>query len=260
MKKFNKKLGQNFLTDQNIKNKLIKLIQIKNTDIILEIGSGEGCLSSDISTLSKKSHFVEIEKKYLHKLKNTTDKNKSIIHNDNILNFNLKDIIKKYKKIRIIGNLPYKISAKILIIFINFSKNITDMHFILQKEMVEKITSTQNHKKYGKLSIILQHFFEIKILFDIKPQSFFPIPKVMSSFIRLKPKVENNKIENNKIFENILTNFFCKRRKKIQKNINNNENINKLINLNKRPADLSDKDFIKIYETLNQTTEDYKNI
>lgn len=260
MKKFKKKLGQNFLIDNNIKNKLINSIKIKNTDIIIEIGSGEGSLSKEISSLSKKSHFIEIEKHYIPKLKEHINELKSQIHHDNILNFNIKDIIKKYKKIRIIGNLPYKIATQILIKLTNFSKKIKDIHFVVQKELADKISIQKENKKYGRLSITMQHHFDIEKLFDIKSQAFHPPPKVTSSLIRLTPKIQKTKIKNEKIFNKIVTQAFNNKRKKMCNSLTEIKNIGLISILDKRPTNMSYEDFANIYNNIYNKTEDYKNI
>lgn len=254
MLKFKKSLSQNFLIDHNIKDKIIEKIKVKDTDIILEIGAGEGSISEKISNMAKKSHFIEIDKTYIKKLKTITNKDKSQIHNDNIINFNIKDIVKKYKKIRILGNVPYKISTKILLLLITYFKNITDIHLIVQKELADKLILKSSNKKYCKLSIKMNFFFEIKKLFDIKPQSFYPQPKIMSSFIRLKTKKLKQNIDNIKLFDKILTTAFNNRRKKITKSIKNVEIKN--VAEEKRPTNTSLEEFILIYKELNKKKEE----
>lgn len=251
-----KRLSQNFLIDENIIKNILNHLNIKHEDIILEIGAGDGSLSKFISKLSKECHLIEIDKIFINKLKDITKINNTYIYNDDILKFNMKDFIKKYKKIRIIGNLPYKISTKIMLNLITFKKNIKDMHFVVQKEIAEKIILEHNNKKYGKLSIILQNFFHIKKIFDIKSSSFYPKPKVTSSFISLTPKKENLDIKDLNIFKNFLTNTFNNRRKKIfhsMKDLDENFNINR----NSRPENFSIKEFIEMYKKLNKKTEDY---
>ncbi|HIH2762756.1 MAG TPA: 16S rRNA (adenine(1518)-N(6)/adenine(1519)-N(6))-dimethyltransferase RsmA [Candidatus Azoamicus sp.] len=250
---FKKNLGQNFLIDKNIKNKILNSINIKNTDIIIEIGAGEGSISSDISSLSKKSYFIELDGNFIKKLENSVDKCKSSIHNDDILKFNIKDIIKKHKNIRIIGNLPYKISTKIIIMLTEFQKNIKDLHFLVQKEMAERIISKKNNQ--NKISIKMQYFFEIEKLYDVKPNSFYPIPKITSSFIKLKPKQKKNEITDFNLFNKILTNAFNNQRKKIKKSIKEIKNENIIINNDLRPQNLSIEEFLKIYNHIKKKEE-----
>lgn len=253
MKIFKKYLGQNFLIDQNIKNKILKSINIKKDDVIIEIGAGEGSISSEISSLSKKSYFIELDKSFIKELEKTINKTKSSIHNDDILKFNIKDIVKKHKKIRIIGNLPYKISTKIILMLTDFKKNIKDLHFLVQKEIAEKITSKNNNQ--NKLAIKIQFFFEIEKMYDVKPHSFYPVPKITSSFIKLKPQKYTNKIKDINLFNAVLTQAFNNQRKKIKKSIKEIKNENVIKNTELRPKQLSIKEFLNIYEHIKKIEE-----
>lgn len=253
MKIFKKYLGQNFLIDQNIKNKILKSINIEKDDVVIEIGAGEGSISSEISFLSKKSYFIEVDKKFIKELEKTINKNKSSIHNDDILKFNIKDIVKKHKKIRIIGNLPYKISTKIILMLMDFKKNIKDIHFIVQKEIAEKIIFKKNDQ--NKLAIKIQFFFEIEKMYDIKPNSFYPIPKITSSFIKLTPKKCTNEIKDINLFNNILTQAFNNQRKKIKKSIKEIKDENVIKNTELRPKQLSIKEFLNIYKHIKKIEE-----
>lgn len=253
MKIFKKKLGQNFLIDNNVKKKILESIDIKKNDIIIEIGAGEGSISKEISNLSKKSYFIELDKTFIKKLKTTIDVGKSSIHNDDILKFNIKDLIKKHKKIRIIGNLPYKTSTKIIMSLLEFKKNIIDMHFLVQKEIAEKITAKDNNK--NKLSIKLQYFFDIEKKYEIKPHSFYPVPKIMSSFIKMKPKKQKNKIADINLFNNILTKAFNNKRKQIKKSLTEIKNKNIINNDKLRPQDITINEFIDIYNHIKKKEE-----
>ena len=255
MKTFKKSLGQNFLVDQNIKNKIIKFINIKKNDIIIEIGAGEGSISKEISNLSKKSYFIEIDKCFIQELSNVINNKKSTIHNDNILKFNIKDIIKKHKKIRIIGNLPYNISTKIIMFLTNFLKNIKDLHFLVQKEIAEKIL--KNKCKNNKISIKLEYFFKTEKIYDIKPHSFNPKPKIMSSFIKLTPKKNKNEINDIKLFDELLNKIFNNKGKKT-KNLFKNINDKLIKNENITSKNISLKDILEIYKEIKNEKEECK--
>lgn len=245
--KHKKSLSQNFLIDENIKNKIIKEINIKKTDILLEIGAGNGSLSEKISLLSKKTYLIEIDTDLIPELKCKLNKNNNTnIYNDDILKFNMKDLAKKYKQIRIIGNLPYKISTKLLLNLINFDKKIKDIHIIIQKDMAERISTEQNSKDYNRLSIITQYHFNIKKIFDIKATSFKPIPKIISSFIKLTPKKNKKFLLNYNIFKNIIKTAFNNRRKKLSKSIENLDKFKKYINTNNRADNTSVNEYIRI--------------
>lgn len=245
--KHKKSLSQNFLVDENIKNKIVKSINIKKTDILLEIGAGNGSLSEKISLLSKKTYLIEIDTdlipELLSKLNNSDNTN---IHNDDILKFNMKDLSKKYKKLRIIGNLPYKISTKLLLNLINFNKKIKDIHIVIQKDMAERISTEPHTKDYNRLSIIAQYHFNIEKLFDIKPNSFKPIPKIISSFIKLTPKKNKKFLSNYYVFQNIIKDAFNNRRKKLSKSIKNINKLEKYININKRAENTNITEYIRI--------------
>lgn len=244
-----KKLSQNFLIDENIKKNILKKINIKKKDIIVEIGAGSGELSKSISNLTKKAFFIEIDKNLVKNIEKKLDsKNELKIYNDDILKFNLKDIIKKYKKIRLIGNIPYKITSKILKIIENISEGIKDAHLIIQKEVADKLI---NKQKESCSKISLNFKFNIKKVFDINPSSFNPKPKVTSSFITLEKKKNTIYLSNKLLLKEIIKNAFKFRRKNIIKTIINIKKIKKYINLNKRPENISIYEFIRITNFIN---------
>jgi 16S rRNA (adenine1518-N6/adenine1519-N6)-dimethyltransferase len=159
------------------------------------------------------------------------------------------DAIGKYDKI--IGNLPYYISSEILLKMIKTINNQKDLHFMLQKEVAERITSSTHSKSYGRLSVMLQYFFDIELLFDIKPESFSPPPKVTSSFVRLIPKINHeNTVKNIDSFEKLLKLSFSQKRKTIKNNLKpilNDSELNMLaINPQDRAEMLSLSDFVRI--------------
>jgi 16S rRNA (adenine1518-N6/adenine1519-N6)-dimethyltransferase len=236
-----KKFGQNFLTDINIKKKIIHYINIKTNDIVVEIGPGLGFLSEDIKNLSKSSYFIEIDKELCNF--NKTILKESIYHDD-ILKYNLDDIFKKHKKIRIIGNLPYNIATKIIILLFQFHKNIIDVNLIVQKEFADKIIK---NNKSSRLSMSMNYFFSIKHIFNISPFCFDPKPKIISSFISGKPNKTVEKIDNYTIFNNILKMAFNYRRKKLSTSLKIYiPYIRNILDLNKRPENINIEDFIKI--------------
>ena len=252
----NKKfLSQNFLIDQNIKKKIIDSININKNDIILEIGAGNGAISKDLSILAKQTILIEIDTSLIPHLKNKLKHiNNKEIYNDDILKFNTKDIIKKYKMLRIIGNIPYKISTKIILNFIKFKKNIKDMHLVIQKEISNRLI--KNNKFYSSSSVIIKYHFNIINIFDIKPNSFKPIPKIKSSFIKLIPKKNDIKLLNYEIFKNIIKSSFNKKRKKIYKSIKNIKQFKKYINIYKRAENTTLNEYIRISNLLSITKND----
>ncbi len=256
MKYAKKSLGQNFLIDKNIINKIVNLKNIKNKHVI-EIGPGKGSLTKEILNKNPKS-LILIEKDFeLYKNLKNQYKNNKIVKTfcDDILKFDFSSF--KNKNLIVFGNLPYNISSQILIKFIRFKNlrvKINDLIFMFQKELGEKILGVFPSPNYGRLSIIRTYKLKIIKKFLVSPNCFFPKPKVTSMVIHFKPK-DIQKICINEIMnlEKITSIFFSNKRKMINKNIKkilSDGDIKKIpgLNLNNRPSDLRPEIFYKITE------------
>ena len=214
-----KKLGQHFLVDQNVINKLVRNISPNDKDIIVEIGPGDGAMTKSILPSVKKMYLIEKDTDLLNELVLTLHKYKnSKIINQDILKYDFSIFDNPF---RVIGNLPYNISTEIIFKMCKIN-NIVDMHFMLQKEVVDRMVSKPNSKIYGRLSVMAQAYFKIEKLFDISENVFLPKPKVKSSFIRLLPRksVFNNDVHE-EVFSNVVKSSFEGRRKMIRKSLNN---------------------------------------
>lgn len=255
-----KSLGQNFLTDDKILNQIVNSGNVNSKDVIVEIGPGTGNLTKKIIE-KKPLKLILVEKdKELSKFLNKRFGNKIDIINDDILN--CFSNLKFSKPIKVFGNLPYNISTKILTSFIKLDeveKNYSDFIFVFQKEVAERIVAEYNTSQYGRLSILSSWKMNKSKIFDISPRNFYPIPKVWSSLVILKPKHKIETLINSKSLEHITNIFFNQRRKMIKKPMRqlfkNYENVaNKLnIDLNLRPQNLPTNKYIeicKIYEKL----------
>jgi 16S rRNA (adenine1518-N6/adenine1519-N6)-dimethyltransferase len=258
--KAKKSLGQNFLIDQNIINKILHVSDIKNKSV-LEVGPGTGNLTSHIIKKDPKKFFV-IEKDENLVLKLSNDfKNEIKIINDDVLNINEKNI--DDDKLVVFGNLPYNISTEILCKWIlNLDKNnfwFSCLILMFQKEVADRIISNFNTSKYGRLSILSNWKLDIEKICDVKPSSFSPKPRVDSSLLFFKPKTNFLKIENPKNLEIITRVFFSQRRKMLKKPFNqlfngNIDIIKKLnIDLNLRPQNLD-------FETYYKLAKEYENL
>ena len=243
-----KRLGQNFLIDRNVIEKIIKYIGLSKEDYVLEIGPGDGALTKYITVLVNSLTIIEKDTNLINELSLIVEDPKKLkIYNQDVLKFNFSSI---KTKIRIIGNLPYNISTEIIFKLCNL-KNVTDMHFMLQKEVVDRITSKPDSKVYGRLSVMAQTYFDTKKLFDVSENVFIPRPKVKSSFIRFIPKsrVFDN-LKHEMCFFDIVKSAFETRRKMIRSSLNNY---------------LSEKDFANIgidskSRAENLTVENYLSI
>jgi len=245
-----KNFGQNFLTDQIILGRIIDALSLNKHDEVLEIGCGKGALTERILAKEVNLRGVEIDRDLIEELNLIKLKNRNLdVLNKDILKINLKDISES--KLRIVGNLPYNISSKIMLWSIKNKDMIEDVHFMLQKEFAERLTSSPNKKSYGRLSILAQLFFNVEELFDVPSESFFPEPKVDSLFLRLKPK-ENKDLEYLDIecLQNVTLKAFTKRRKKISsglKELLTKEDLKKInIDPGLRPENLTIADYISI--------------
>ena len=244
-----KSLGQNFLIDKNIINKITSLKNIKNRNI-LEIGPGRGALTEKILEKNPKS-LILIEKDYkLYEVlkKKYKNNNKVTLFNSDILKIDLEKII-DIKSI-VFGNLPYNISSQILVKLIKFKNwppKFTDLIFMFQKEVAEKIIG----KSFGRLTIITNYRLKLSNKFNVSPNCFYPKPKITSSVLHLSPiKKEINKIKNLDNLEMITNIFFSNKRKMIKKNykkILGKKGI-KNLNLKLRPSDLKSEIYYKITE------------
>ena len=256
-----KSLGQNFLIDNQILEKIIGITDIENKSVV-EVGPGTGNLTSLI--LKKKpKKFIVIEKDdFLAKKLENNFKDKIKIINDDILNINENSLFEE--KATVFGNLPYNISTEIISKWIvNLKEKIWFDCLILmfQKEVADRIIAEFNTSNYGRLSIICNWKLDIKKICDVKPTSFSPKPKINSSLLFFSPKKNYIRINDPNNLEKITRIFFNQRRKMLKKPFNKLFNGNKKIldklkiNLNLRPQNLD----LDTYYSLANEYENLRN-
>ena len=260
MIKAKKSLGQNFLINKTILQKITNVTDIKDK-IILEIGPGTGNLTSYILKKNPKKFFViEKDNQLAINLNNKFDKQLTII-NDDVLKIDETKLFKD--KVTVFGNLPYNISTEILskwIVNLNDEFWFDCLILMFQKEVADRIIADFNTSNYGRLSIICNWKLNIKKICDIKPEAFYPKPKIDSSLLIFYPKKNFIKINNPNNLEKVTRIFFNQRRKMLKKPFNQlfngNLNISKKlkINLNLRPQNLDLETYYKLtreFEVLN---------
>ena len=260
MIKAKKSLGQNFLIDQNIIDKIIDIVEIKDKSV-LEIGPGTGNLTKNILKKKPKRLLVVEKDNDLVKFLYKNFDNQIKIINDDILKIDENNLDTNI--LTVFGNLPYNISTEILCKWI---LNIKDKHFwfdqlvlMFQKEVADRIIAKFNTKNYGRLSILSNWKLEIEKICDIKPSSFYPKPKIDSSVLLLKPKLNFFPLNDPKNLEKLTRIFFMHRRKMLKKPYNllfndNPEIANKLdIDLSLRPQNLD-------FETYYKLLKEYENL
>jgi len=254
-----KSLGQNFLIDKNIIDKIINTVSIEGNEV-LEVGPGTGNLTKEILKKNpSKMYLVEKDTFLAENLKEIVDERVKIF-NEDILKFD-ENLLSK-NKIIVFGNLPYNVSTEILSTWITKLKNdywFSDLILMFQKEVADRIIAKFNSSNYGRLSILANWRLNINKICDISPESFSPRPKIQSSLIHFTPKKNFAKIKDPLNLEKITRIFFSHRRKMLKKPFNqifngNNDLLNKLnIDLNLRPQNLDFDTYYKLtieYEKL----------
>ena len=259
MIKAKKSLGQNFLIDRNILEKIVNTTIIKDKTI-LEVGPGTGNLTKEIlKNNPSKMFLVEKDTVLADSLKEIIDERVTIF-NDDILKFNEKTLSKN--KIIVFGNLPYNISTEILSTWITKLKNdywFSDLVLMFQKEVADRIIAQFNTSAYGRLSILANWRLNINKICDISPESFSPKPKIQSTLIHFTPKKNFAEIKDPLNLEKVTRIFFSHRRKMLKKPFNqifngNNDLLNKFnLDLSLRPQNLDFDTYYKLtieYEKL----------
>ena len=219
--KARKRFGQNFLHDHNIIFNILSNIQARAGEHWIEIGPGLGAITEPLLEEKITLDVVELDRDLVKFLEDKfKDKKNFHIHSADALNFDFAALAENDQKLRIIGNLPYNISTPLLFHLLESAYCIEDMHFMLQKEVVDRICAEPGSKKYGRLSVMIQYYCETELVFDVPPESFDPIPKVMSAIVKLtpyqQPPVEIDNIEK---LNKVVTTAFSQRRKTIRNSL-----------------------------------------
>lgn len=214
-----KRFGQNFLTDQSVIASLVNAINPQEGQTLIEIGPGLGALTKPLLNNVTELHVVEIDRDIVNWMNTeyklpSYEKNKLIIHNVDALKFDFSSL---GSHLRIMGNLPYNISTPILFHLLENLPSITDMHFMLQKEVVERMVAVPSTPAYGRLSVMLQYYLHMEYLITVPPEAFDPAPKVESAFVRCVPHAEQPFVAKDTVlFANVVLAAFSQRRKTIR--------------------------------------------
>ena len=215
-----KRFGQHFLRDHNIIQKIISAIAPQEADKIVEIGPGLGALSFPLLEYINTLDVVEIDRDVVQRLQ-AKNKQQLHIHNVDALQFDFSSLSNdKTDKLRIVGNLPYNISTPLIFHLLNYRGHIKDMHFMLQKEVVDRLTASPSSKDYGRLSVMVQYFCKTEYLFYVSPNAFSPPPKVDSAVLRITPWDNLPfKSQNPEFLAKLVKEAFSKRRKTLRNSL-----------------------------------------
>lgn len=247
---YKKSLGQNFLIDKNIINKIAESINVNNDDLIIEIGPGSGALTQELVKKGCKVICFEIDERLKDKLSLIKSDNLTIIFND-FLTINLNDYTKDYKRLFFVGNLPYYITTAIINKIVSES-NPYEITIMIQKEVADRFSAKPNSKEYGSLSVFLQYNFDIIKICNVSKNCFEPVPKVDSTVLKLIKNKKYN-VKNEQKFYKLIKDSFKQKRKNLRNNLKSYdyEKINSILktfdkDLNKRAEQITIEEFVKI--------------
>jgi len=216
-----KRFGQNFLIDPQVIGDIVNAVAPQRGDFVVEIGPGLGALTDPLLHRLDHLHVVEIDRDIIAHLKKHHSPVKLTIHEGDALSFDFGALAKDAGPVlHIVGNLPYNISTPLLFHLADFADCVRDMHFMLQKEVVERMVAEPGTTDFGRLSVMLQYRFFMDRLLDVPPESFDPAPKVDSAVVRLipRPAAELSARDEAK-FAAIVSASFAQRRKMLRNNL-----------------------------------------
>jgi 16S rRNA (adenine1518-N6/adenine1519-N6)-dimethyltransferase len=183
-----KRFGQNFLTDNHVLNDIIEAIAPRRGETMVEIGPGLAAMTALLLKELDHMHVVELDRDLVARLEKAYPRERLTIHDGDALKFDFGSIpVQEGSKLRVVGNLPYNISSPLLFHLADFAHLIEDQHFMLQKEVVERMVAEPGTKAYGRLSVMLQWRYDMALMFIVPPTAFDPPPQVESAIVRMVP-------------------------------------------------------------------------
>ena len=216
-----KRFGQNFLIDRQVVADIVNAVAPSHEACVVEIGPGLGALTEPLLQRVDRLHVVEIDRDIVARLERQHPAERLIIHAGDALEFDFSSVCTDpAQKIHIVGNLPYNISTPLLFHLADYAEQVVDMHFMLQKEVVERIVAAPGTADYGRLTVMLQYRFVADWLLDVPPESFDPPPKVDSAVVRLIPRpAEQLTARDPERFATLVAAAFAQRRKMLRNNL-----------------------------------------
>lgn len=245
-----KRFGQHFLHDKEIIERLVKVINPSPGQHLVEIGPGQGALTVPILKEIEQLDVIEIDRDLVPALKTRClGKGGLIVHQADALKFDFASLIHNSEMLRVIGNLPYNISTPLIFHLLEYAHQIQDMHFMLQKEVVDRLAAKPGEHDYGRLSVMVQYHCVVTSLFYVPPTAFYPPPQVDSSVVRMVPYQTLPAIAKNyEHFATLVKTAFSQRRKTLRNCLKKivADNIWETANINSqlRPEQLSVKDYV----------------
>ncbi|MGX9221550.1 MULTISPECIES: 16S rRNA (adenine(1518)-N(6)/adenine(1519)-N(6))-dimethyltransferase RsmA [unclassified Massilia] len=211
-----KRFGQNFLTDKLVLDNIIDAIGPQRGQAMVEIGPGLAAMTALLLKSLDHMHVVELDRDLVARLEKAYPREKLTVHSGDALKFDFGSIpVPEGRKLRVVGNLPYNISSPLLFHLAEFAPLVEDQHFMLQKEVVERMVAEPGTKAYSRLSVMLQWRYDMDLLFIVPPTAFDPPPQVDSAIVRMIPKRQKLEVDGDKL-EKVVAKAFSQRRKVIR--------------------------------------------
>jgi 16S rRNA (adenine1518-N6/adenine1519-N6)-dimethyltransferase len=248
-----KRFGQHFLRDPGVIDAIVREIRPADTDTIVEIGPGHGAITHPLAASGARLHAIELDRDLAAELRQRYSGHSRVtVHEADALRF---DYAALGRRLRIVGNLPYNISTPLLFALIPFREHIVDMHFMLQKEVVNRMTALPGGKAYGRLGIMLGCHFRIEAVFDVDRLAFDPPPDVLSSIVRLAPlPAATYRIDDEQRLSRLVAQAFSQRRKTIRNSLRGVVTVAELeaagIDPGLRPEAIGIADYVRLANTL----------
>ena len=184
-----KRFGQNFLVSDGVVRKIVDAVAARPGDTLVEIGPGLGALTAHLLDRCDRLEVVEIDRDLIARLRERWPAERLAIHEGDALAFDFATLKREGSRLKIVGNLPYNISSPLLFHLVRFAPLVDDLHFMLQKEVVDRMVADPGGGDYGRLSVMLQYHFYMERLFIVPPGAFNPSPKVDTAVVRMIPRI-----------------------------------------------------------------------
>lgn len=244
-----KRFGQHFLSDPGVIDAIVRAVSPTDDDVVVEIGPGRGAITEPLGCRAGHLHLIEIDRDLVAALRERyRDVGNVTVHEADALSFDLNAL---GDRIRIVGNLPYNVSTPLLFHLLRFRERVIDMHFMLQKEVVDRMAAVPGTKAYGRLGIMLGCYLGIERLFEVPPDAFSPPPEVMSAVVRLDPLPPGTYlIDDDAALSTLVAKAFMQRRKTLRNSLKSEADAADFaavgIDAGLRPEQVSIADYVRL--------------
>lgn len=251
-----KRFGQHFLCDQGVIQRIVAALRPHPTQHLVEIGPGQGAITLPVAKLSHALEVIELDRDLIPEIRGRVPRQVDLtIHEADALTFDFAALKTDERLLRVFGNLPYNISTPLIFHLLEYTSIISDMLFMLQKEVADRMAAAPGSDAYGRLSVMVQYYCQVDLLFDVGPHAFYPPPKVQSSILRLLPHQTYPYVaQDEKLFAEVVKQAFSQRRKTLRNSLRNmvSDDVFLKVNIDSklRAENLGVKEFVALSNAL----------